>query len=61
MMTMGQAVDTAIKTHESAYPGSEVYQVDVHVSVRFDLRGSYCVELRATHFSVPLVHYVPIA
>jgi hypothetical protein len=56
MTTMGQALDTAIKTHESAYPGSEVYHAEVK-----EVTQAYRVVLLASHFSVPMVYDVPIA
>lgn len=53
--TMGQAVDEAISRHEKSYPGSEVYQADVSYSTRDDM---FRVEVRASHFSVPLTYEV---
>lgn len=56
MKTMGQAIDAAIKRHGECYPGSAVYQAEV-----CEIGREYRVEVRAEHFSVPLVYYVPIA
>ena len=62
MMTMGQAVDAAIKRHEECYPGSKDYHADVREGEGNEQSIiTYRVELRADHFSCPLVYYVPIA
>lgn len=64
MMTMGQALDQAIKEHETNYPGSKVYHAEIKEVILYPLTAptqAYRAELRASHFSVPLVHHVPIA
>jgi len=59
MTTTGEALTKAIKDHETLYPGSEVYQAEVKEQPKGS--GSCRVELRASHFSVPLVYYILIA
>lgn len=53
-MTMGQAVDQAVKIHEDKYPDSKVYQADVR-----GLWGMrFVVEIRASNFSASLKYIV---
>jgi hypothetical protein len=63
MITRGQALDVAIKDHETLYPGSWVYRADVtgKLILGTGRLESLQVELLASHFSVPLVYCVPIA
>jgi hypothetical protein len=55
METMGQAIDEAIRKHETIYPQSEVYRAEVSES---DLRTAWVVLIHASHFSVPCRYYV---
>lgn len=53
-MTMGQAVDAAISTHEKRYPGSTVHWAGV-VS---DDDDTWLVSVEADHFSTTLQYRV---
>lgn len=53
-MTMGAAIDWAIGKHKQEYPGSVVYHAEISQGDELLL----VVELRATHFSVPLYYHV---
>ena len=57
-MTIGQAVDQAVKMHEEVYKESKVY--GAYVSQKGQL---FDVEIYATHFSVALQYLVapPVA
>lgn len=55
-MTLGQAVDEAIRRHGEIYPESEVYSADVGES--WTRAGEIKVIVRAEHFSVPLNYYI---
>ena len=63
MTTMGQALDITIKEHEDTYPGSQVYHAEVKGELKLGTGQLefYRVELRASHFSCPMIHFVPIA
>jgi len=51
MKTMGQAVDEAIERFTKNYPGSDVYRAEVFESETRN--GTWVVEMRCSHFSVP--------
>lgn len=53
--TMGQAIDEAIRNHETIYPESKVYRAEVSES---DLQTAWLVLIHASHFSVPRRYYV---
>lgn len=56
-MTMGQAIDAAIKTHETRYQGSTVFSTECREwNTRFD--QAYKVELNALHFSSAKTYFV---
>lgn len=54
MLTMGEALDTAVKMHAHGYPGSAVYRADV---TSYDA-DEWLVEVRADHFSTSLFYRV---
>ena len=58
-MTFGQAVDAAIRQHVHTYPDSAVYSATAAES---DTKQGthYRVELRAEHFSQPLIYLVDV-
>lgn len=72
MLTIGQAVDEAIRRHRESFPGSEVYQVEAEgMDLTAPCRLRACtneahhagsdvvtVTLRATHFSHALRYEV---
>lgn len=57
--TYGQAVDAAIARHERLYPESAIYSACVGAA---QLKEHHLeVEIRASHFSVPLRYLIRVA
>jgi hypothetical protein len=57
--SFGQAIDEAIRQHETTYPGSKVTSVR-GCTPSTSTPGSFHVELDASHFSTSLCYYVGV-